>query len=377
VGRAAFKKGSIPRAVAMPLHSPHALRPSTFRASRWGAPALPSPCYCWRSATSWGLALFRHRSASRIFIMQLDCSPSPMVIQVGRSKPGCGLCPALSFKDVHHPGWGGGRTELGPASAWAGDPLLPPAFGGEGHPPALWRRRPPAMRGKVNCCCLARVQLSVLHPGDGRAVRRWLLSPALRRGRTSTTRARSAASVVSCSVPGMLAQLALAPPPTLPPAAWSGRGCPSTARATVAPRVGPACLRPFPRRRLHRGIVQDVVRCEGGVRVLGLSCPHSGTTPPCGGWRRPVCEDLSGDLPVQAGAAAIRRRGAGAQVAAVIGAEVVAARGGCLRRRDRRRHLWSDLRLFGFDGLSSPLVWGRGRGPFHSSVCPEVIAAIV
>jgi hypothetical protein len=22
---------------------------------------------------------------------------------VGRSKSGCGLCPALSFKDVHHP----------------------------------------------------------------------------------------------------------------------------------------------------------------------------------------------------------------------------------------------------------------------------------
>jgi hypothetical protein len=32
---------------------------------------------------------------------------------VGRSKLGCGLCPALSFKDVHHPGWGGGRTESG------------------------------------------------------------------------------------------------------------------------------------------------------------------------------------------------------------------------------------------------------------------------
>jgi hypothetical protein len=30
---------------------------------------------------------------------------------VGRSEPGCGLCPALSFKDVHHPGWGGGRAE--------------------------------------------------------------------------------------------------------------------------------------------------------------------------------------------------------------------------------------------------------------------------
>jgi hypothetical protein len=30
---------------------------------------------------------------------------------VGRSKPGCSLCPALSFKDLHHPCWGGGRAE--------------------------------------------------------------------------------------------------------------------------------------------------------------------------------------------------------------------------------------------------------------------------
>jgi hypothetical protein len=30
---------------------------------------------------------------------------------VGISEPGCGLCPALSFKDLHHPGWGGGRAE--------------------------------------------------------------------------------------------------------------------------------------------------------------------------------------------------------------------------------------------------------------------------
>jgi hypothetical protein len=35
------------------------------------------------------------------------------------------------------------------------------------------------------------------------------------------------------------------------------------------------------------------------------------------------------------------------------------------------------LRLFGFDSLSSPLEWGRGRGPRRSSVCPEVIAAAV
>jgi hypothetical protein len=44
---------------------------------------------------------------------------------------------------------------------WAGDPLLPPAFGGEGHPPALRRRRPPAMRGKGE----------LLLPGQGAAVR--------------------------------------------------------------------------------------------------------------------------------------------------------------------------------------------------------------
>jgi hypothetical protein len=32
---------------------------------------------------------------------------------VERSEPGCGLPPALNFKDVHHPRWGGGRAELG------------------------------------------------------------------------------------------------------------------------------------------------------------------------------------------------------------------------------------------------------------------------
>ena len=31
---------------------------------------------------------------------------------VGRSEPGSDLCPALSFKDLHHPCWGGGRGEL-------------------------------------------------------------------------------------------------------------------------------------------------------------------------------------------------------------------------------------------------------------------------
>jgi hypothetical protein len=37
-------------------------------------------------------------------------TPSPWM---GRSKPGCNLGPALSFKDVHHPCWGGERGEPG------------------------------------------------------------------------------------------------------------------------------------------------------------------------------------------------------------------------------------------------------------------------
>jgi hypothetical protein len=40
-------------------------------------------------------------------------------LMVGRSEPGCGLCPSLSFKDVHHQCWGGECAELGPVSARA------------------------------------------------------------------------------------------------------------------------------------------------------------------------------------------------------------------------------------------------------------------
>jgi hypothetical protein len=68
---------------------------------------------------------------------------------------------------------------------------------------------------------------------------------------------------------------------------------------------------------------------------------------------------------VHAGAAAIRRCSVGAQVATIVGAEVVAAtgeashcRGGCLRRRDRQCHLWLNLWLFGFNGLFSPPCGG-------------------
>jgi hypothetical protein len=89
----------------------------TFQAPRWGTPAILPPCR-WRNATSWKLVPFSHRSASRIFITRPGCIPSPVVTQdgdhqpwMGRSKSGCDLGPALSFKDVHHPCWGGGRAE--------------------------------------------------------------------------------------------------------------------------------------------------------------------------------------------------------------------------------------------------------------------------
>ena len=45
---------------------------------------------------------------------------------VGRSKPGCDLGSALSFKDVHHPCWGRerGEPELYLPRGFVGRPLL-------------------------------------------------------------------------------------------------------------------------------------------------------------------------------------------------------------------------------------------------------------
>jgi hypothetical protein len=140
VGRAAFKKGSIPRAVNMPPHSPHALRPSTFRAPRWGAPVLPSPCRCWRSATPRGLALVRHRSASRIFITQPDCSPLLAVTQDDDRRPRGGEkqarlrpLPRLQLQGCSSSSLWRRASRAGVLPpTWAGKPLLPSAFRGEG-----------------------------------------------------------------------------------------------------------------------------------------------------------------------------------------------------------------------------------------------------
>jgi hypothetical protein len=111
---------------------PYASCLSTFQAPGWGISAVFPP-RCWKNATPWELAPFSHRLASRIFISQPGCTPrrrSPKTVTtspwVGRSKPGCDLGPTLSFKDVHHPRWGGGRAEpeLYLPRGFVGQPLL-------------------------------------------------------------------------------------------------------------------------------------------------------------------------------------------------------------------------------------------------------------
>ena len=142
--RSAFKKGSVPRAVAMPSHLWHSSRPSTFWAPRWGAPALPSFCYCLRSTTPWGLALFSHRSTSRIFIIQPGCSPPPAVTQDDDRRPRGGEERARPWPPPYPQLQGCSSSVLGrrvhrvEARLRVGSgPLLPSVIGGEGRSPSV------------------------------------------------------------------------------------------------------------------------------------------------------------------------------------------------------------------------------------------------
>jgi hypothetical protein len=128
---------------------------------------------------------------------------------VGRSEPGCNLCPTLSFKDLHHPCWGGGRAE----------PELYLPYGPADH--------------------------LFLQHSEERAL------TGLAEGQTLTTRGRSAASVVSSSVFGSLAQLALAQLSVPPPTAGVECGCLPSVRVVVAscaPRDRPGHRTPLGRR---------------------------------------------------------------------------------------------------------------------------------
>jgi hypothetical protein len=297
---------------AMPSHSPHALRPSTFRAPGWGAPALLSSCCCWRSATLWKLVPFSHRSASRIFIRQPAASPrrwSPKTVttslMVGRSKPGYGLCPALSFKDLHHPCWGGGRAES--------ELYLP--YGPAGHL-LLQHYGERALAGLAegadfdNAGLIGRKRCQLQHA--------WFAGSGAASGATSHR--------------------------------WAECGYLPAVRAAVAPRA-PGDR---PRRRALLGrrscswVVLPLLRYDASARRSVLARPGG---PEWGS--------------------------AGGQMAAIVGAEVVAAEEVLVADEIAATICAPGLRLFGFDSLSSPLEWGCGRGPYRSSVCPEVIAAVV
>jgi hypothetical protein len=86
VGRVTFKRRVTPLKGDHVFALPYASCLSTFRAPGWGTPAILPPCR-WRNATLWELVPFSHRSASRIFISQPGCIPSPVVTQDGDHQP--------------------------------------------------------------------------------------------------------------------------------------------------------------------------------------------------------------------------------------------------------------------------------------------------
>jgi hypothetical protein len=86
VGRVAFKRRVTPLKGDHVFALPYASCLSTFRAPGWGTPAVLPPCH-WRNATPWELVPFSHHSASRIFISQPGCIPSPVVTQDGDHQP--------------------------------------------------------------------------------------------------------------------------------------------------------------------------------------------------------------------------------------------------------------------------------------------------
>jgi hypothetical protein len=116
--------------------------------------------------------------------MQPGCSPPPVAIQKDDHQPRGGekqaelrLPPSLSFKDVHHPCWGGGRAKSGPC------------------PPHVLVTR-----------------FFLQHSGE-----KGVHQPC--GGGEPQLRGAGWLQAVSCSVSGPLGWMASAPPPTLPLAA--------------------------------------------------------------------------------------------------------------------------------------------------------------
>jgi hypothetical protein len=119
VGRVAFKRRGDPlgwqpclrtpfmHRVLPPSEPPDGERPRFFRLVVVGGTQLRGSWYLSAIARLQGFSSGSPAASS--------CQWSPKTVttnlMVGRSKPGCDLCPALSFKDLHHPCWGGERGE--------------------------------------------------------------------------------------------------------------------------------------------------------------------------------------------------------------------------------------------------------------------------
>jgi hypothetical protein len=210
-------------------------------------------------------------------------------------------------------------------SAWAGGPLLPPAFGGRRAfagfaEEANSRYVGPTVCGAVSC----------------RVSRVWL--PGL--GGSG-----AASGAASCR--------------------WGGAWLPvhrtgdgravrglATSTASLAPSVAPGG------RTRRRTRVWVVAAFLDGL-VLTPVVRTGAKTSSCA---------LVQPLPI--GAEVVAATG-GADVVASAG-EAAHCRGGCLCWRDRQCHLPPDPRLFGFNGLAVTPIGGRGRGPIRSSAHPEV-----
>jgi hypothetical protein len=138
VGRVAFKRRVIPLEGDHVFALPYASRLSTFRTLGWGTPTILPPCRR-RNATSWKLAPFSHRSASRIFIMQPGCIPSPVVTQDGDHQPldgekqaGLRPPPLPQLQGCSSSVLGRGVRRVGVGPCVGGGPLLPSVIGGKG-----------------------------------------------------------------------------------------------------------------------------------------------------------------------------------------------------------------------------------------------------
>jgi hypothetical protein len=152
---------------------------------------------------------------------------------VGRSKPGCGLSPTLSFKDVHHPCWGGRRVESGP------------------YPPY----------GLVTRFFLQHSEEKGVHQPCG--------------GGGPWLHGAGWLQAVSCSVSGPLGLDGSGAASDAASCRLVGVWLPihRTGDSRVVRRL--ATFMASSAGRVHWGTVQHVVRRGSGDGVLGWSCPHS------------------------------------------------------------------------------------------------------